>query len=49
MLFEQYGISRELCELDQKIMAKCSDAFRRCEDVRDEMQLRVLKPSRIIG
>ncbi|MBR0342149.1 MAG: methionine gamma-lyase family protein [Oscillospiraceae bacterium] len=43
MLFEQYGIKKELCELDQKIMAKCSDAFKRCDDVRDEMQLRVLK------
>ena len=43
MLFEQYGIKKELCELDQKIMAKCSDSIKRCDDVRDEMQLRVLK------
>ncbi|MBR2592282.1 MAG: methionine gamma-lyase family protein [Oscillospiraceae bacterium] len=43
MLFEKYGISADLCRLDEKIMAKCADAFRRCEDVRDEMQLKVLK------
>ena len=43
MLFEQYGINKKLCELDHKIMAKCSDVFKRCDDVRDEMQLRVLK------
>ena len=42
-MFEQYGIDKDLCEVDLKVMEKCSDSFRRCEDVRDEMQLKVLK------
>lgn len=43
MLFEEYGISGELCELDERVMKKCSEAFRECERVRDILQLRVLK------
>ncbi len=43
MLFEEYGISRELCELDERVMKKCAEAFSECDRVRDILQLRVLK------
>ena len=43
MLFEEYGISRELCEMDAKVMDKCAEAFRRCEEIRDYNHLKMLK------
>ncbi len=43
MLFESYGIRRELCIKDEQIMAKCREAFMECERVRDVLQLRILK------
>ena len=43
MLFEQYGVSPEMCALDLEIMAQCAEQFAQCEQVRDITQLRVLK------
>ncbi|MBR5045196.1 MAG: methionine gamma-lyase family protein, partial [Oscillospiraceae bacterium] len=42
MLFEKYGITKEYCELDGKIMDRCRDLFSACDQVRDAVQLRVL-------
>ena len=41
-LFENYGISRELCETDRLIMERCRSQFEACEAVRDALQLKVL-------
>ncbi|MBQ3999468.1 MAG: methionine gamma-lyase family protein, partial [Oscillospiraceae bacterium] len=42
MLFENYGIPKEYCELDERIMGRCRDLFSECERVRDTVQLKVL-------
>ena len=42
MLFENYGVPREYCELDEKIMERCRDLFSACDKVRDTVQLKVL-------
>ena len=41
-LFENYGISRELCETDRLIMERCRSQFEACEAVRDALQLKIL-------
>ncbi|MBP0969539.1 MAG: methionine gamma-lyase family protein [Oscillospiraceae bacterium] len=42
MLFERYGISKEFCALDERLIEKCRDQFDACERVRDAVQLKVL-------
>ena len=42
-MFESRGLSRELIELDARVMDKCRPVFAELERVRDECQLRVLE------
>jgi len=42
MDLEKYGVSADLCSLDDEIMQQCSSQFSKCDDVRDSVQLKVL-------